>query len=231
MKLSFFPKLIGLLILGVVVTFVIDPLDPSTTSTPFMLGILLMGLSLRQSTSMVVAASLIYSALTVVALVNFHHYHSAAGHVGPHPYFWLFQRVGLFLVVCSMAIYLAYYRSATERTHTHLQDILGKMPAPVVISDATGFICYANDALCAAFKQSAAGIIGKRYVDLFMPDIQEGKAMRYYIEIFGGQDKHIHEIEVRPFGGPIPMAARLICVGTGASRVMITLFSSREESS
>ena len=231
MKLSFFAKLIGLTIFGLVVVFIIDPLDPSTISTPFCLGLILMGLSLRQSTSLVVAVSIIYSVLTAYALILFHQYVTANIHVGPHPYFWLFQRIGLFFVVCSMAIYLAYYRTATERTHSHLQDILSKLPAPVAISDAGGFIIYVNDTLCTLFKQSATEIIGKRYVDLFMTDIQEGKAMRYYIEVFSGQDKGIHEIGIRPLGSPIQMTARLICLDTGSNRVMITLLSNHEEMS
>ena len=229
MNPSFFAKFVGLLILGLVVVFIIDPLDRSTTCTPFCLGIILMALSLRQSTALVVATSLIYSVLTVYALIDAHQYYAAHVHVSPHPYFSLFQRSGLFFVLCGLAIYLAYYRTDTERTLSRLQDILGKMPAPIVISDATGIILYANDALCAASKQSATGIIGRRYVDLLMSDIHEGKAMRYYIEIFGGQDKNIHEIGVHPFGSPIPTTARLICVGTGPRRVMITLLSNHEK--
>jgi PAS domain-containing protein len=225
MKLAFFAKIIGLFILGLVVVFIIDPLDTSTVSTPFLLGIILMGLCLRQSMALVLATSLIYSALTVYALIHFHQYFATHFYASPHPYFGIFQRSGLFFVLCSMAVYLAYYRTTTERTHTHLQDILSKMPAPVVISDATGIITYANDTLGAAFNQSPAGLIGKRYVDHFMSDIHEGKAMRYYIEIFSGQDKAVHEIEVRPFGSPTPMTARLICVGAGPSRVMTTLLS------
>lgn len=229
MKLSFSAKLIVLLIIGLIVVFVIDPLDPSTISTPFMLGIILMGLSLRQSTFLVATISVIYSVLTILALVHAQHYFAVHVYASPHPYFWLFQRMGLFIVVCSMAVYLAYYQSAAERTRTHLQDILSKLPAPVAISDATGVIIDANDALCAAFKQPATEIIGKRYVEHFLADIHEGKAMRYYIDIFSGQDTCINEIRVHPFGSPTPMTARLICVGTGPSRVMITLLSNREE--
>jgi PAS domain-containing protein len=229
MKLSFFAKLVALLILGLVVEFVIDPLDPSTISTPFLLGIILMGLSLRQSASVVTAASLIYCAITVHALIEFHRYHEIHGHVGPHPFFWLFQRVGLFLVLCGLAIYLAYYRTDTQRIIANIRNILGKLPAPVVISDAAGFIIYANDTLSTIFKQSAADIIGKRYVDLFMTDIQEGKAMRYYIELFADQANSIHELEIKPFYSETKIKGRLTCLGSGSNRVMITLLSNSEE--
>jgi PAS domain-containing protein len=230
MKLSFFTKLIGLLILGFVVVFVIDPLDPSTVSTPFLLGIILMGLSLRQSTLLVVASSLIYSALTIFALIQFHQYVTAQGHISPHPIFWLFQRIGLFLVVCSMAIYLAYYRTATERTSNHLQGILSKLPAPVVISDATGYIVYGNEALSTIFKVESAKLTGKRYVDFLMPDIQEGKAMRYYIELFGEESNSVHELEIKPFDSETKIKARLTCLGTGSNRVLITVFNVLEPS-
>jgi len=223
-KLSFFSKLFGLLFIGYVVVYFIDPLDPSTISTPFLLGIILMGLSLRQSTSLVAASSLIYSVLTVEALILFHNASVASGHTSPHPYFWLFQRTGLFLVVCSMAIYLAHYRTAAERTRNHLQDILSKLPAPVVISDATGSIVYANEALSTIFKQQAAKLTGKRYIDFFMTDIQEGKAMRYYIELFGDEANSVHELEIKPFDSENRIKTRLTCLGTGPNRVMITVF-------
>ncbi len=229
MKISFFAKLIAVLFLGWLVVFIIDPLDPSTLSTPFCLGLILMGLSLRQSAPLVVSACAIYSIFTAYALISFNRVYSATVHVNPHPYFWLFQREGLFLVLCAMAIYLAYYRTAAERTRSHLQDILSNLPAPVVISDATGFIIYANETLRKVFKPTSK-IVGKRYVEAFMGDIQEGKAMRYYIEVFSGHDKGIHEIGVRPFGGAMPMTARITCLGTGPSRVMITVLSKREDS-
>jgi PAS domain-containing protein len=222
MNPSFLTKIIGLILLGLVVTFIIDPMDPSTISTPFMLGIVLMGLSLRQDAPLVAVASLVYSILTVYALITAQHYFHIHVQAQPHPYFWLFQRMGLFLVTCGLAIYLAHYRTISERNLAHIQNILGKLPVPVVISDAAGYIAFVNDALVAAFKDQAAGLVGKRYIDFFMPDIQEGKAVRYYIELFEGQENGIHEHEVRPFGGSSQMIARLTCLGVGTRRVMIT---------
>jgi PAS domain S-box-containing protein len=137
--------------------------------------------------------------------------------------------MGLFLVVCSMAVYLAYYRTASERTRAYLQDIISKLPAPVVISNAAGIITYANDTVSAIFNQSPTEIIGKRYVDVFMADMPEDEAGHYYIEILGDQNNVFNEIGVRPFGCPIWMTARLICMGRGRSREMITLLSNSEE--
>jgi PAS domain-containing protein len=225
MNLSFFAKSIGLLMLGLIVAFLIDPLDPSTISTPFLLGIILMGLSLRQSALLVFVVSLIYSVLTAYALINAHEYISTHFHVGPHPYFWLFQRMGLFLVVCGMAVYLAHFRATTSRILDRIQNILAKLPIPVVISNATGHIVYANESLSTIFKQEAANLTGKRYVDFLMSDIQEGKAMRYYIELFGEETNSIHELEIKPFDSEAKVKARLTCLGSGPNRVLITVFN------
>jgi PAS domain S-box-containing protein len=105
-----------------------------------------------------------------------------------------------------------------------LQDILSKLPAPVIISDATGSIVYANEALSTIFKQKAAKLTGKRYVDFLMTDIQEGKAMRYYIELFSDEANSVHELEIKPFDSEDKIKTRLTCLGTGSNRVMITVF-------
>jgi PAS domain-containing protein len=223
MNLSFFAKLLGLFLLGLVVVFVIDPLDKTTVCTPFLLGITLMALSLRRSTELVVGTALIYAVLTAYALVTHIEYVQNYMHPVSHPYFTIFLRMGLFLVVCAMAIYLAHYRTNTNRILVHIQDILAKLPAPVVISDATGYITYANDALGAIFKKEASQLTGKRYVDFMMSDIQEGKAMRYYIEVFGDDTNGVHELEVTPLDSR-KMKARLTCLGSGPSRVLITAF-------
>jgi len=219
----FLGKIFTLFVIGLIVLFIIDPLDPSTISTPFLLGIILMGLSLRQNTPLVAVTSVIYSALTVYALVSFHRYHEHEGHITPHPYFWLFQRMGLFLVLCALAIYLAYYRTSTQRILVHFQDILTKLPTPIVISNAVGDIVYVNDVLSSLLKYQKTNIVGKSYIDFFMPDIQEGKAMRYYIEIFEDPSDDFHEIEIKPFESESLMKARFKCLGTGPNRVMVTV--------
>ena len=227
MNSAFFAKLFGLVLLGLGVVFLVEPLDHSTTSAPFLLGIILMALSLRQSTALVIAVSIIYSGLTVYDLIVFVDYVSAHLHPVLHPAFWLFQRMGLFLVVCAMAIYLAYYRVSTQSMLSHVQTILTKLPTPVVISDATGHIIYTNEALATIFKQNAAQMIGRRYVEVLLSDIQEGKAMRYYIELFGDTENKVHEIEmIKPLDDKTKMKARLTCFGAGTGRILITVIDS-----
>jgi PAS domain-containing protein len=214
---------------GLVTVFLIDPLDTSTVSTPFCLGIILMGLSLRQRTSLVVAISFIYCLLTAYALIRFHHYLSLHVHVSPHPYFWLFQRIGLFVVLCGLAIYLSYYRTDTEQILTRLRTILGKLPAPVILSDASGNIVYANDAVTPVLRQTPAEIVGRSYFDFLLSDKTKGKSIRSYFELFEMDTNGIFELEVRPFGNQNRINAQLICLGTGQNRVMITVLQSIEK--
>jgi PAS domain-containing protein len=225
METSIYTKLTALIFVGLVVVFIVDPLDRSTVSTPFCLGIILMALSLRQKTSLVVATSVIYSIFTVYALVRFHQYYSANVHTSPHPAFWLFQRIGLFLVLCGLSSYLAYFRTDAQRLISNIQNILGKLPAPVVISDAAGCIVYSNEALSAVFKLDPTEIKGKRYVDFMMSDIQEGKATRYYIELFEEEGNSVHELETKPFQMETKIKARVTCLGSGPNRMMVTVFN------
>lgn len=215
--------------MGLVTVYVIDPLDMSTVSTPFCLGMILMGLSLRQGTTLVVAVSFLYTLLTVIALVRFHAYYAVHVHASPHPIFWLFQRSGLFIVLCGLAIYLAYYRTDTERILTRLRTILGKLPAPVILSDASGNIVYANDAVTPVLHKPPSELVGNSYFDYILTDKTKGKSIRSYFELFEMDTNGIFELEVRPFGEANRANAQLICLGTGQNRVMITVLQGVEK--
>jgi PAS domain-containing protein len=161
--------------------------------------------------------------MTVVALVKFQEYYAAHVHVSPHPLFWLFQRSGLFVVLCGLSIYLAYYRTDTERILTRLRTILGKLPAPVILSDASGNIVYANDAVTPVLRKSPAEMVGNSYFDYILTDKTKGKSIRSYFDLFEMDTNGIFELEVRPFGPANKSTGQLICLGTGQNRVMITM--------
>jgi len=207
-------------VLAIIVVFIIDPLDPSTFSTPFCLGMILMWLSLRQKAWVVLLITFCYAILDCYASVWFM---GKFQHPAPHPYFWFFQRFGLFLVVCVMAIYLSYHREQSEKNLERIQAILGKLPAPVVVSDGAGYVVYANEALCSFFNQKGNSLVGKRYLDLFMTNIDEGKAMRYYIELFAAQEQDSPEVDLMTSVNNSSIKASLTCLGTGSNRNMITV--------
>jgi PAS domain-containing protein len=220
MKLSPSVALLLAVVLALMVVFVIDPLDKTTFSTPFCLGMILMWLSLRQKAWVVLTVTIFYCFLDFYATELFL---GSFQHPAEHPYFWFFQRFGLFIVVCVMSVYLSYHREESERSLKHIQGILSKLPAPVVISDATGIITYVNEALCSFFGKASTELVGKRYLELFMTNIDEGKAMRYYIELFGSHDQNAPEVELLTSARPTNIKASLTCLGTGTKRSMITV--------
>jgi PAS domain-containing protein len=224
LKISIHIKFLIVLIIGLFTVFVVDPLDSTTVSAPFCLGIVLMALSLRQSVSLVVATSLLYSILTVYALVHFHDYIVTKVHVSQHPYFWLFQRMGLFLVLCGMAIYLAHYRSDTERRVTRLRTILSTLPVPVILSDSSGKIVYANNAVAPLLHHiDAPTVIGMSYFNFLMIERTKGESIRTYFGLFDADTNRVYEIEVGPVGRTTKMKAQLTCLGTKQNRILISV--------
>jgi len=189
-----------------------------------------MGLSLRQSTALVASVSVIYSGLTLYALVHFHAYYEAHVHViSPHPYFWLFQRIGLFFVLCGLATYLAYYRTDTERILTRLRLILSKLPVPVILSDASGIIVYVNTAVVPALHRAPTEMVGRSYFEFLLTEKTKGTSIRSYFELFEADTNGVYDLEVSPFGEANKTTAQLICLGTGQNRVMITVLQGAEK--
>jgi PAS domain-containing protein len=223
LNIPFLTKFILLVVVGLATVFLIDPLDPTTVSTPFCLGIVLMGLSLRQSLTLVVTTSVVYFVLTIYALVTFHQYITTHVHTSAHPLFWLFQRSGLFLVLCMLAIYLTHYRTETERILTRFRAILGKLPSPVIISDVAGNIVFANEAVSSIFNQAAAEVLGKSYFDFVLTEAMKGHSIRSYFELFEADTNGTLELETTPFGRKNKKSAQIICLGTGPNRIMITV--------
>jgi hypothetical protein len=222
-KYSLLLKFFSALILGLAVILVFDYLDVSALSAPFCLAIVLMGASLRQKPSLVVAISLVY--ILLIGYSAFYlFYHSNHPRLPfPYPIFSLIQRMGVFIVLCAMAIYMSVYRTTSEQTLADVRTTLSKLPVPVVVSDASGFIIYTNESLNASLQYLPRDLTGKRYTDFFMPAVQEGSAMRRYIELFGAEANSVHEIDIMPLGGSVPLLARLTCHGAGSKRTLITV--------
>jgi PAS domain-containing protein len=221
-------KFLLALILGLALLYVLDRLEVSALSFPVCLSIVIMGISLRQKPALVLAISFSYVVLVAFSALYFL-YHSNPYHV-PFPIrlFGLVQREGVFIVVCAMAVYMSFYRVASEQQLADLEKTFSKVPVPVVISNGAGYITYANESIKETFKYLPQDLIGKRYTDFFMPGIAEGKAMRFYIELFAESNDTPKEIDLVPFGESIPLCARIICHGDGYKRSLITVLQPQD---
>ena len=204
--------------------YVFDCLHVSSASTPVCLAIVLMGISLRQSPTFVVAISFAYLLLVTASSLYFLTYYNPYHVPLSNRLFGATQREGVFIVVISMAVYLSNYRTATERSLSDLRNTLSNLPVPVVVSDTAGLIIYANESMFRFFKHIPQDIVGKNYTDFFMPGISYGKAMHRYITFFATETNTLPEIDIMPFGETIPTLARLSCHGVGSNRTLITAF-------
>jgi PAS domain-containing protein len=223
MSRSFSLKFLLALIIGLSVVLGFDRLDVSSLSAPLCLAIVLMVLSLRQKPSLVITVSIVYVLLITYSAFYFLYHSSRPQLPFPYPLFALFQRLGVFVVVCAMAIYMSFYRTSSEQLLADVRNTLSKLPVPVVVSDANGLIIYTNEFLNESLKYLPPDLTGQRYTDFFMPAVPEGKAMRRYLELFGIEANSVHEIDILPFGASAPMLARMTCHGTGSKRTMITV--------
>ena len=221
-------KFLFALILGLVMLFVFDRLSVSALSYPVCLSIVIMAVSLRQNPTLVLTTSVVYIVLVTISSLYFL-YHSNPYHVPfPNRLFGLVQREGVFIVVCAMAVYMSFYRRASEQMLADLERTFSKIPIPVIISNASGIITYANDSVKSSFKYLPKDIVGKSYTDFLMPGIAEGKAMRFYIELFGDDTDQPKEIDLVPFGESVPSFARIICHGDGYKRSLITVLPAKD---
>jgi len=223
MKRSFGVKFTLALLLGLALLCLLDNLDVSALSYPVCLSIVIMGISLRQHPSLVIAVSIAYAILVTCSAFYFL-YHSNPFHV-PFTYrlFGLVQREGVFIVVCAMAINMSIYRLASEQSLAELEKTLDKLPIPVVISNEADVIIYSNECLQASFKHLPANLVGKKYTDFFLPGMEEGRKMLFYIQLFGDDLSRSTEIDIVPFGETTPMLARVICHTNGVNRNLITV--------
>ncbi len=219
----FYLQFLLALLLGLLLLCLLDSLDVSALSYPVCLSIVLMGISLRQSPSLVVAVSVVYAVLVTCSAFYFL-YHSNPFHVPfANRLFGLVQREGVFIVVCAMAINMSFHRTASERAFSDLEKTLDKIPIPVVISNEADFIVYTNECLRSSFKYLPSDLVGKRYTDFFLPGMEEGKKMLFYIQLFGDDVASFKEIDIVPFGETAPMLARVICHTNGLERNLITV--------
>jgi PAS domain-containing protein len=128
-----------------------------------------------------------------------------------------------FFALCGLAIYLSYDRAATKRKLAQTRTILRRLPAPVILSDASGVIVYANDAVTPILHHSSTEIVGRSYFDFVLMDKLKGQAIRSYFDRFEADTNGVFQLEISPFGEANRGTAELICLGKGANRVMITV--------
>lgn len=131
----------------------------------------------------------------------------------------LFVRLGSFAVGAAIAFNLARTRLRLARHSAETLEVLVSLPIPVVVADAAGYVQFVNQAA----ERLLGARAGERFVEVVMSDVDEGKAMRFYIEFFEERPDQADVVQVRPRGLGQAAQARMICLGHGKDRRLVAV--------
>ena len=140
-------------------------------------------------------------------------------------------RIASFSIAATLAVLFSKYRCKAKEQLDQTMKIIISMPMPVVISDALGAVIFANDEASDFMHLSREKLQASNYIELFMRHQDEGTAMREYIKFFQNSSEvdraslaYTHGLRTRGDDGSLhEVAGRLICLGQGKTRHMITV--------
>lgn len=209
--------------LAVAAILLIDSLVAHVTITPILLALLLIGLALIFRPAYVVTYALLTTFADVFALRYMQPFDAGS----QHEWLTLLTRIVSYTLGCLMAVLISLYRCRSKTSLQQTFEIVTKVPIPIIVSDAAGYITMANDAAARFMDRAPEELLGQRYVHFFGTDADEGKAMRAYIEFFENPAKTASTVRLIIRTEPAAtLDARVICVGDSDDRSMITLLES-----
>lgn len=132
-------------------------------------------------------------------------------------------RLGSFASAATLGILFSLYRLRATRMTGQTFEVLRRMPAPVLVSDAYGSIRFANTA--AAHLLDSKTLVGASYLRLFFSKADEGSANRLYREAFEKSATTDLTIQLTPKDGP-PLKAHTASIGDRETRLLVTLIVS-----
>jgi PAS domain S-box-containing protein len=133
-------------------------------------------------------------------------------------------RLGSFGIACSLAILFSAYRLRSARLASQTLDVLRRMPAPVIVSDAAGIVRFANRAASELLGRAQNELEDASYLALLMSDEDEGTASRAYRAAFEGSTDKTHEIVLSPRAGAGgKLTAQTATIGERENRLLVTL--------
>lgn len=146
----------------------------------------------------------------------------------PTDWMRLIVRISSFLSTSLLAIFFSAYRLRSQRHLAQTFSILKQMPAPIIVSDAAGYITFANEAAAKFLGSSLRDIAGQQYVRIITSYQNEGDAMRSYIDFFENPIAHSEEtLLLQREQGLYPISAKLICIGSSENRYLVTVLSEK----
>lgn len=201
----------------------IDQRVSEVAITPFLSLAFLFALALFFRPVVVALAALV---LAVGALNSF----LAFRNILPHEtaaLIYVAVRFSSFATASTIAVLLSYSKYRTTEALNATETLLSEIPAPVIVSDSSGTVIRVNREARSALR-SGDTPMGKKWPLLMLANQDEGSATRAYIDFFAGEDTRAKDITLHLRHSPdAPTRARIICLGRGSDRVMITVIEDR----
>lgn len=205
-------------ILATVIVCILDCQIAALTFTPFFSSLVMLTLAFVLS-----PAWLFRVALILCVAVFFSLRYQSSG-VDDH-YSWLriALRLGSFGIASTLAILFSLHRVYVSRLSIQMRDVLLKMPAPVVISDAYGIVKFANSMAGELLGRSPDEMVGESYILMLMSKEDADSAHRRYHDIFEKCETKSRQVSLT-IGGNLKqkLTADVVSIGDRSNRLLIT---------
>lgn len=196
----------------------VDRLALGITLTPFLSIVCLLTMAFFLPPSAIALAAIVFSTSALLSFLDFANVLSQE----TADTRFIVVRFASFLVAATAAFMLSIYRQTAGRARALNASILTNMTAPLITSDAMGFITFANSRALQLLKVSNKRIIGDKWTKLMMGETDQGNATRFYLSLFeGGATEHSALLTIPGQPGR-SVKARLVCIGQNQDRVLLT---------
>jgi len=212
---------VGTMVLSVIVVALIRLIDmqfSGVTLTPLFALTYLLILAFFVDPLCTAAAAAICSVAVLAAFSNY-------GNILPREkasYAFVTLRMLGFVVAAGSAVLFSHMRVRAKLVTSQLSSIVREIPAPLIVSDATGSITFANREALNILTLDQENLNGRKWPALMMTDRDEGTASRFYIDFFAKSVNSAQDVDLY-IDPNKPVPARLICLGGGRSKQLITV--------
>lgn len=198
----------------------IDQFVPGVTLTPFFSIVFLLCMAFSFPPIAVFLGATVFSFSVFLSFVQY-------GNPLPnevHNNTFVAVRMASFLTAEVVAVLFSVFRKRAASAQQATSAILSNIPVPILVSDATGVVSFANQKALQLLNMAESEILGQKWASLVMADCDEGTSTRTYVELFASYRTGDADLVLHPYNEhrkPIP--ARLLCLGSGGQRIMVTV--------
>ena len=208
---------VGLTIVTAV--FILDLGANTLAVTPFFCAITLLALAFVLRPLEIAGTSLLMSVLLSLSLIYLQQFRNGDPHI---EWIRVLLRLGSFAAATVLAMLFSRYRLYSARMTDQTFEVLSRMPAPVIVSDAYGQIRFANNAAIQLLSKDSRNLRGVSYTRLLLTESEEGSADRIYRKVFE-ESASKHRSITLSHGAGMQLSAHTASIGERENRLMVTL--------